>query len=53
MLDAAPVSGKGKVREAGFDNSCNMKQTIMVVSLSEKCVLASRGIIMLDRASWK
>ena len=51
MLDAAPASGKA--REVGFDNSYNMKQTTTIASLAEKCALASRGIIMLGRASWK
>ena len=51
ILKQAPASGKA--REAGYDNNYNMKQTTTEVNLSEKCALASRGIIMLDRASWK
>lgn len=51
VLDKAPASGKA--REAGFDNSYFMKQTTVEASDEEKCVLASRGIVMLDRQGWK
>lgn len=51
VLRKAPASGKA--REAGFDKSYIMKQTTVDSGEQEKCILASRGIIMLDRAGWK
>ncbi len=51
ILKTVPASGKA--REAGFDNSYIMKQMTNGASIKTQCALASRGIIMLDRESWK
>ncbi|NOX42304.1 MAG: hypothetical protein GXP19_01000 [Gammaproteobacteria bacterium] len=51
VLKMFPASGKA--REAGFDGSYIMKQTTVESNIETQCVMASRGIIMLDRDSWK
>ena len=51
QLTLVPPSGKS--REAGYDGSYMMDNTSLHLSLKERCALASRGLIMLDNASWK
>lgn len=50
-LDIVPVSGIA--REGGYDNSFMMESTSAGNSLQTRCAQASRGIIMLDNATWE
>ncbi len=49
----ATVPSSGKSREPGFDDRYVMEPTSVQAGFDEKCALASRGIIILDRASMK
>ena len=51
VLSRMPNSGKA--REAGFDGRYAMEPTTVPSKMVNRCALASRGIIMLDRQSWK
>ncbi len=51
VLSRMPDSGKS--REAGFDGRYAMEPTTAPSKMADRCALASRGIIMLDRQSWK
>lgn len=46
------VPPSGKAREAGFDGTYTMEDTSVDHSLARRCALASRGLVMLDKASW-
>ena len=50
-LQKMPPSGKS--REAYFDDTVFMNTLSPEHSLEEQCALASRGLIMLDNASWE
>ncbi len=50
-LPAMPSSGRS--REAGYDSRYAMEPTSIKTRLSEQCAQASRGIVMLDNATWK
>lgn len=50
-LSAMPPSGRA--REAGSDGRYAMEATSTRTRFSEKCAQATRGLIMLDNASWK
>lgn len=50
-LKQLPSSGKS--REANYDGTYFMHNTSMEQSLEARCALASRGLMMLDNASWK
>ena len=50
-LPAMPASGRS--REAGYDGRYAMEPTSIRTRLSEQCAQASRGIVMLDNATWK
>ena len=50
MLAAPPASGKA--REAGFDDTELMEATSADASLAVQCAQASRGLIVVDRATW-
>lgn len=50
MLAVPPTSGKA--REAGFDGTELMEATSADASLAVRCAQASRGLIVLDRATW-
>jgi uncharacterized protein involved in copper resistance len=50
MLAAPPASGKA--REAGFDGTEMMASTSADASLAVRCAQASRGLIVVDRATW-
>jgi len=45
------VPSSGKSREAGFDGRYAMEPTSVKADPGEKCALASRGIIILDRVN--
>ena len=49
----ATVPSSGKSREPGFDDRYAMEPTSVQAGFDEKCALASRGIIILDRANMK
>ena len=42
----------GKAREAGYDERYVMEDTSLHQTINRRCALASRGLIMLDKASW-
>ncbi len=50
MLAEPPASGKA--REAGFDGTELMESTSADAPLAVQCAQASRGLIVLDRATW-
>ena len=50
-LSALPASGSS--REAGSDGRYAMEPTSTRTRLSEQCAQATRGLIMLDNATWK
>ena len=50
MLTAPPASGKA--REAGFDGTELMESTRADAALAVQCAQASRGLIVVDRATW-
>ena len=50
-LSTMPPSGQA--REAGSDGRYVMESTSVEHSLSTKCAQASRGIVMLDNATWR
>jgi len=50
MLATPPASGKA--REAGFDGTELMESTSADASLAVQCAQASRGLIVVDRATW-
>ena len=50
-LSTMPPSGRA--REAGSDGRYAMESTTVDSSLEVKCAQATRGIIMLDNATWK
>jgi hypothetical protein len=50
-LSAMPPSGRA--REAGSDGRYAMESTSVNSSIEVKCIQATRGIIMLDNATWK
>ncbi len=47
---ALPASGKS--REAGSDGKYNMEATSSKDSVATQCAKASRGIVMVDNATW-
>lgn len=47
------VPPSGKAREAGFDGTYTMEDTSVDHSLARRCALASRGLVMLDKAGWQ
>lgn len=49
-LKQMPVSGKS--REAGFDGRYVMESTSADAALATRCAQASRGLIMVDNATW-
>lgn len=49
-LEAMPASGKA--REGGYDGRYVMESTGHALSAAERCAQASRGLRMLDNASW-
>ena len=51
ILKTIPKSGKA--REGGYDQRYAMEPTTIRTSLARRCALGSRGIIMLDNATWK
>lgn len=50
-LSTIPASGR--TREAGYDGRYAMEPTSTRTRLSEKCAQATRGLVMLDNATWK
>lgn len=50
-LDAIPASGKA--REAGFDDRYVMEPTSARYDIATQCAHGSRGLIMLDNATWE
>jgi hypothetical protein len=50
MLAVPPASGKA--REAGFDGTELMEATSVDAPLAVQCAQASRGLIVVDRATW-
>lgn len=50
-LDKLPASGKS--REAGFDENYAMESTTVENDLATRCAQASRGLVMLDNATWQ
>jgi hypothetical protein len=50
-LSTMPPSGRA--REAGSDGRYAMEATSVETPLEVKCAQATRGIIMLDNATWK
>jgi hypothetical protein len=50
QLHAMPASGKA--REGGYDGRYVMESTGHALSAMERCAQASRGLVMLDNASW-
>lgn len=50
MLAVPPASGKA--REAGFDGTEVMESTRADAALEVQCAQASRGLIVVDRATW-
>ena len=51
VLDIMPASGKA--REGGYDGRSVMESTGHVMPLAARCAQASRGLVMLDSASWE
>ena len=49
-LSVMPASGKA--REGGADGRYVMESTSVFDSMAEQCAKASRGLVMLDNASW-
>lgn len=49
-LQAMPSSGKS--REAGFDGRYVMESTSAQASVATRCAQASRGLVMVDNATW-
>lgn len=49
-LSRMPESGKG--REAGFDNRTLMESTTISNSQVTQCAQGSRGLVMVDNATW-
>jgi hypothetical protein len=49
-LQAMPSSGKS--REAGFDGRYVMESTTAQASVATRCAQASRGLVMVDNATW-
>ena len=49
-LQAMPSSGKS--REAGYDNRYVMESTTAQASIATRCAQASRGLVMVDNATW-
>lgn len=47
------IPPSGRAREAGSDGRYAMEPTAAVNSLATQCAQASRGLIMLDNATWK
>ncbi len=47
------VPASGKAREGSYDGRYAMEPTSNRATLARRCALASRGIIMLDNATWK
>lgn len=47
------IPPSGRAREAGTDGRYAMEPTTAVNSLATQCAQASRGLIMLDNATWK
>jgi hypothetical protein len=47
------IPPSGRAREAGSDSRYAMEPTTVVNSLATQCAQASRGLIMLDNATWK
>ena len=47
------MSTSGRSREAGYDSRYAMEPTSTRTRLSEKCAQATRGLVMLDNATWK
>ena len=50
-LSAMPASGRA--REAGSDGRYAMESTSVNSPIAVKCAQATRGIVMLDNATWK
>jgi len=54
QLNRLPVmSPSGVSREAGYDGRYAMEPTSTRTRLSEKCAQATRGLVMMDNATWK
>ena len=51
VLDNIPSSGK--VREGGYDGRYIMETTSAYDSLADQCAKASRGLVIIDRETWK
>ena len=51
ILSTVPSSGKA--REGGFQGSYFMRSTGIELAIDKKCVLASRGVIHLNRDEWQ
>ena len=49
-LDEVPASGKA--REAGYDGRYAMESITANESTAEKCAKGSRGLLMVDNATW-
>lgn len=52
MKKLTTLPDSGVSREAGYDNTYIMASTHVNDDLNLKCAQASRGLIMLDNASW-
>ena len=51
ILRSMPASGSA--REAGYDGRYGMESTTTRNKLATQCAQASRGLIMMDNATWK
>ena len=51
QLNKIPTSGRS--REATFDGRYNMESTSVINDLDSQCAHASRGLVMLDNATWE
>jgi hypothetical protein len=47
------IPASGRAREAGSDGRYAMEPTTTANSLATQCAQASRGLIMLDNATWE
>ena len=47
------ISASGRSREATFDGRYNMESTSVDNDLKTRCAQGSRGLVMLDNATWE
>lgn len=53
LKSLSTMPSSGRAREAGSDGRYAMEATSTRTRFSEKCAQATRGLIILDNASWK